>query len=235
MVRQQVERHVDSELGDVKVHRSSETSTAAKQLSARAYTTGGEIHVPPDQGPLDREPGRSLVAHELVHVAQQRQLGASLPTEESHHGQELESQAQRVEVSTQQSDSPLVLARKPDAESIAQNAAQLAVQRVTSETPRAAEVQTASAQWVQRAEVAPPSSSSSAPPATSSSSGGGGSEGGGGNAPDPLSGLPSDASHQEGAALQENQLRQAWTYVRSRLGEELTDDRERAGRIIDLF
>src|SRR6185295_15912101 len=124
-------------LEGVKVHRSPESGSAAKSMQARAFTTGGEIHLPSEHGPLDREPARSLVAHELVHVAQQRQLGANLPTEDSHHGRELESQAQRVEVATQQSDSPLVLARKPDAESIAQNAAQLAVQRVTAEAPRA--------------------------------------------------------------------------------------------------
>ena len=88
-VRTQVERHVDADLARLKIHRTPETSSTAKQLSARAYTTGGEVHAPSEQGPLDREPGRSLIAHELVHVAQQRKIGpTSIPREDSSEGRQ---------------------------------------------------------------------------------------------------------------------------------------------------
>ena len=67
--------------------------------------------MPSEQGPLDREPGRSLIAHELVHVAQQRKIGpTSIPREDSSEGRSLESHAQSVERMVA-ADQPLPLAR----------------------------------------------------------------------------------------------------------------------------
>jgi hypothetical protein len=254
-VKAHVEQQVSASLGDVKVHRSPESASTARQIKARAFTTGGEIHLPAEHGPLDREPGRSLVAHELVHVAQQRQLGPSLPTEDSHHGRELESQAQRVEVATARSDSPLVLARKPDTDAVAEAAVQRAVERAQSSSGRTSygtvqpgvsilqraieinEVTTSvnsNSNSNSNTDTSPPPATPTAPASNAPTGPAAASSSSSDHAPDPLSGMPGGHSHTEGPALQENQLRQAWTYVRARISEELTDDRERAGLTIDL-
>jgi hypothetical protein len=53
--------------------------------------------MPASHGPLDRGRGQALLAHELVHINQQRSLGSSLPTEDSSAGQALEREAQSAE------------------------------------------------------------------------------------------------------------------------------------------
>lgn len=92
-----VESGTGADLGGVAVHRGPEVSAEAAQLSARAYTTGGEVHLPQEHGPLSSGTGRSLLAHELTHVAQQRSLGSSLPPETSPAGARLEAEAQANE------------------------------------------------------------------------------------------------------------------------------------------
>jgi Domain of unknown function (DUF4157) len=239
-VRAHVESQTATSLGAVKVHRSPESGSAARELKAKAFTTGGEIHMPADHGPLDREPARSLVAHELVHVAQQRQLGDSLPSEDSPEGRVLESQAQRVEVSTAQSSSPLVLARKPDPGTIAETAAAIAVQRVAagngsgsgwpgSTAPASSTVQRA----VEIQELTTSVNVSDSARSGQGSPGGGGADSS--HAPDPITGLTGSPGASSPQPLDEGQLRQAWTYIRTQITDELTEDRERAGLTIDLF
>lgn len=96
-VRTMVESGTGADLSDVPVHRGADVSATATQLSARAYTTGGEVHLPQEHGPLTSGTGRSLLAHELTHVAQQRTLGSSLPPESSPAGARLEAEAQANE------------------------------------------------------------------------------------------------------------------------------------------
>ncbi|HEV8572889.1 MAG TPA: DUF4157 domain-containing protein [Actinomycetota bacterium] len=96
-VRQVVERRTGVDLREVKVHREASTATAARQMSARAFTTGGEVHVPADHGSLEASEGRTLVAHDLVHAAQQRRLGPALPAERTSDGQGLETEARSME------------------------------------------------------------------------------------------------------------------------------------------
>ncbi len=57
------------------------------------------------------------------------------------------------------------------------------------------------------------------------------------HAPDPITGLSGSPGQAEatGTPLDESQLRQAWTYIRTQITDELTEDRERAGLTIDLF
>ncbi|HUG48095.1 MAG TPA: DUF4157 domain-containing protein [Candidatus Limnocylindria bacterium] len=92
--------------GPVRVHRGGEASQAASAFQARAFTHGGEVFLPARHGPLNSGTARSLLAHELVHVAQQRSLGGELPAEDSPHGHALEAQARAAEMG----ETPLVLA-----------------------------------------------------------------------------------------------------------------------------
>jgi hypothetical protein len=96
-VRADVEERLGVALEGVEVHRDESSAAAADDLSARAFTAGGRIHLPAHHGPLDAPPARSLLAHELVHVAQQRRLPRELPGEESALGRALEADATWME------------------------------------------------------------------------------------------------------------------------------------------
>jgi hypothetical protein len=89
---------IGGHLADVRVHRDQPTvQAAADRLQARAFTVGGEIHLPARHGPLESPPAQALLAHELVHVVQQRRLGPARPAEHTTPGQELEREAMAVE------------------------------------------------------------------------------------------------------------------------------------------
>ena len=83
--------------GRLRIDRSTEAASASTALAADAFTAGDTIVVPSHHGPLDRGRGQALLAHELVHVGQQRRLGGSLPPEGSDVGQQLEREAQAAE------------------------------------------------------------------------------------------------------------------------------------------
>ena len=86
--------------GAVRVHRGSEASQLAESFDARAFTHEGQIYLPQSHGPLSGTKARSLLAHEITHVTQQRRLGSGLPSEDSPHGQQLEAQAVAAESGT---------------------------------------------------------------------------------------------------------------------------------------
>jgi hypothetical protein len=83
--------------GPVKVHRGAAATELSAALDARSFAHDGEIYLPASHGSLTSGTGRSLLAHELTHVAQQRRLGASLPLEHTPHGQALEAEARGAE------------------------------------------------------------------------------------------------------------------------------------------
>ncbi len=88
--------------GAVRIDRSQGGASAAAELGADAFTSGDTIVMPSSHGPLDRGRGQALLAHELVHVGQQRSMGSSLPAEHTAAGQDLEREAQSAEVSVEQ-------------------------------------------------------------------------------------------------------------------------------------
>jgi hypothetical protein len=95
-LRDELEPVLGTSLSDVKVHRDAETGEAARHLSAKAFTAGGEVFLPDWHGSTSGGEARTILAHELTHVAQQRRLGPSLPDEESASGATLESEARAV-------------------------------------------------------------------------------------------------------------------------------------------
>src|SRR5205814_489298 len=84
------------DLSDVPVRRGPDVDGTAEQLGAKAYTTDAEVHLPASAGETTGPEARALVAHELVHVAQQRDLGGRLPDESSPEGAVLEAEAAAV-------------------------------------------------------------------------------------------------------------------------------------------
>jgi len=83
--------------GPVRIDRSQGAASAAAELGANAFTSGDTIVMPSSHGPLDSGRGQALLAHELVHVGQQRSMGSSLPAEHTAAGQDLEREAQSAE------------------------------------------------------------------------------------------------------------------------------------------
>lgn len=84
-------------VGDTVIDRSPETSVAADDMGAIAFTRHGVVHLPSELGPLDDPGVRAVVAHELTHVAQQRRLGGDVPPEDTPAGRRLEAEAQAVQ------------------------------------------------------------------------------------------------------------------------------------------
>jgi len=84
------------DLGFVPLVRSPQVARAAAESGARAYTSGGTVHLPAEAGDLDSTETHALLGHELAHVAQQRALG-SRASEVGTHGGELEALAQAAE------------------------------------------------------------------------------------------------------------------------------------------
>lgn len=85
------------DVSDVLISRGPDTGPQASAMDARAFTSGGEIVLPPDAGPIERPRTRALLGHELTHAAQQRALGPNLPPEDSAAGAALEGAAVAVE------------------------------------------------------------------------------------------------------------------------------------------
>ncbi len=83
--------------GAVRVHRGPDAARLATSLDARAFTHGSDVYLPASHGSLSSGTARSLLAHELTHVAQQRQLGSGLPAESTPHGRRLEAEAVAAE------------------------------------------------------------------------------------------------------------------------------------------
>ncbi|HJP73307.1 MAG TPA: DUF4157 domain-containing protein [Pseudonocardiaceae bacterium] len=87
----------DIDVTEVPIHRGPAVTTLADAASARAFTQHGEVYLPDEAGELTEPDGRALLAHELVHVAQQRVLGPDLPGESSPGGALLEAAAAGTE------------------------------------------------------------------------------------------------------------------------------------------
>jgi hypothetical protein len=85
------------DVSDAVVERGPAVSVRAHQLGARAFTEAGTVHLPAEAGDLTGLAAASLLAHELTHVAQQREFGAALPGEETEAGRQLEADALAVE------------------------------------------------------------------------------------------------------------------------------------------
>src|SRR5215207_6283824 len=94
-VRRTVERETGAALEGVTVRRGVRARAVTDQLGARAATVDGSVFVPDVAGSLTIGPGAALLAHELVHVAQQRRLGPTLAA--SAEVGHLEGQARSVE------------------------------------------------------------------------------------------------------------------------------------------
>jgi Domain of unknown function (DUF4157) len=83
------------DFSNVRVHADGRAAESAKAVSALAYTVGPHVVFGTGEYGPDTDRGRQLVAHELVHVVQQR--GASIPASEDKLTVDLPHSALEVE------------------------------------------------------------------------------------------------------------------------------------------
>ncbi len=70
-LRRKFEHALGVDLSGVRTHTGPESANANKAISARAYTTGSDIHFNESQYNPDTSEGQHLLAHEVTHVVQQ--------------------------------------------------------------------------------------------------------------------------------------------------------------------
>jgi Domain of unknown function (DUF4157) len=69
------EPRLGADLGSVRVHADAQAARLADRISARAFTSGGDVYFAADEYRPGSRAGRHLLAHELTHVLQQGRGG----------------------------------------------------------------------------------------------------------------------------------------------------------------
>jgi hypothetical protein len=72
-VRTEMEGRLGHDFGDVRVHNDSAAHESAKSVSAHAYTVGSNVVFQRDKYDPSTQAGKTMLAHELTHVVQQRE------------------------------------------------------------------------------------------------------------------------------------------------------------------
>lgn len=70
--RMDMESRLGHDFGDVRVHTDSRAHDSAKAVNAHAYTVGSNVVFQRDKYDPSSTEGRTMLAHELTHVVQQR-------------------------------------------------------------------------------------------------------------------------------------------------------------------
>jgi hypothetical protein len=71
-LRNEMEGRLGADFSDVRLHTDSQASRSAEAVNAHAYTVGSDVVFRSDRWNPDSADGRQTLAHELVHVVQQR-------------------------------------------------------------------------------------------------------------------------------------------------------------------
>ncbi|HYN73200.1 MAG TPA: DUF4157 domain-containing protein, partial [Nakamurella sp.] len=71
-VRDEMQARLGHDFGDVKVHNDSQAHESARSVNAHAYTVGSNIVFQRDKYDPSSTDGKTMLAHELTHVVQQR-------------------------------------------------------------------------------------------------------------------------------------------------------------------
>jgi hypothetical protein len=94
VLRKRLESALDADLGDVRIHDGSISDTAARDIHARAFTLGKDIHFAQGQYDPETRAGQELIAHEVAHTAQNGAIadltGATMSRPDEHHEIEAE-------------------------------------------------------------------------------------------------------------------------------------------------
>jgi Domain of unknown function (DUF4157) len=83
--RTEMESALGQDLSDVRVHTDGAANELSSAVSARAFTTGSDVFFKAGTYDPHSSSGRELLAHELTHVAQQREGTSGLAAGEVSH------------------------------------------------------------------------------------------------------------------------------------------------------
>jgi hypothetical protein len=79
-VRAQMESAFGADLSDVRAHANAEADSLARELGAKAFTTGKDIFFSEGSYQPGSESGKKLIGHELTHVVQQARSAVAGPS-----------------------------------------------------------------------------------------------------------------------------------------------------------
>ncbi len=79
VIRAFFEPRLGHDFSQVRVHADAKAGDSARSLNALAYTAGQDVVFEAGQYAPGSRAGRRLLAHELVHVVQQREIPAAMP------------------------------------------------------------------------------------------------------------------------------------------------------------
>lgn len=71
-VRAPIEKAIDTDLGDVRIHDDSRAARLSRSMRARAFTVGRDIYVDREKADINTRSGREIVRHELTHAGQNK-------------------------------------------------------------------------------------------------------------------------------------------------------------------
>ena len=71
-VRDEMQARLGHDFGDVRVHSDSQAHQSARSVNAHAYTVGSNVVFQRDKYDPSSTEGKTMLAHELTHVVQQR-------------------------------------------------------------------------------------------------------------------------------------------------------------------
>ena len=90
-VQTQMEQAFDTDFSEVRVHTHGDAERMNEQLGARAFTYGSDVYFNRGEFQPNSLEGQRLLAHELTHVVQQKEMNTFIQKEDEffHHGQPL--------------------------------------------------------------------------------------------------------------------------------------------------
>jgi hypothetical protein len=94
-VRADMEGHLNTDLGAVRVHTGPTAAALNRAVTAEAFTSGSDVFIGGGRGDLAGPAGRELLAHELTHVVQQAG-GGGAQARVSHPDEPAEVEARAV-------------------------------------------------------------------------------------------------------------------------------------------
>jgi hypothetical protein len=113
--RTRMESGFGADFSGVRIHTDNRADALSQSLSARAFTTGGDVFFRQGEYNPGTSGGRALLAHELTHVVQQNGDGLQRKMTVSEPGDAHEVEADRVaEVIMQQEHTQGTAQRAPD-------------------------------------------------------------------------------------------------------------------------
>jgi hypothetical protein len=95
-LRDRLSESLGDELGDVRVHTDEAADELSRSVSARAFATGSDIFFAQGEYQPESTSGEHLIAHEAVHVVQQRGAATDGPLTVSDPGDALEREADEL-------------------------------------------------------------------------------------------------------------------------------------------